>query len=97
MIQGRVTGVIWPNRSVEGLAGRKLALVSAYEGGQPTGRVVVAIDLLGVEAGAEVVVAFGSGARHAVNPAAGREVLADAAIIQRVDGTTCESPATGRH
>jgi microcompartment protein CcmK/EutM len=64
-------------------------LAAVTKDGRHTGRVVVAIDTLDVEAGAEVVVAFGSAARFAVASPAGQPVLADAAIIQRVEGSTC--------
>lgn len=89
MIRGRVIGTVWGARQVEGLSGRKLAVVCELSQGAPTGRVVVAIDHLGAELGREVVVSFGSGARAAVDRRAGRSVLADAAITQIVEGSTC--------
>ena len=79
-------GTLWGTRKVPQLEGRKLALVAELDGDTPTGRVVVAIDLLDAEAGREVVVAFGSGARRAVDAAGGRSVLADAAVVQIVEG-----------
>jgi len=82
-------GTVWGARHVPGLAGRKLALVSELDGGKPTGRVVVAIDLLDAEVGREVVVSFGSGARAAIDPEAGLAVLADAAVTQVIEGSSC--------
>ncbi len=82
MIVGTLIGTVWGARQVEALRGRKLALIREEQDGRPTGRVVVAIDTLDAEAGRTVVVAFGSGARAAVDPAAGRRCLADAAVGQ---------------
>ena len=86
MIRARVVGTVYGARHVAGLEGRRLVLAAELDGERPTGRVVVAIDTLGAGAGREVVVAFGSGARHAVDSARGRATLADAAVIQIVEG-----------
>ena len=93
MIRGQVTGVVWTNRQVSGLRGQKLVLVSELDQGVATGRVIVAIDTLDAEAGAQVVVGFGSAARNAIQPGPNRHVLADAAIIQRIDGSSDPGPA----
>ncbi len=89
MIVGTLIGTVWGARKVEALQGRKLALVAEERAGRPTGRVVVAIDTLDAEAGRTVVVAFGSGARAAVDRTAGRRCLADAAVVQVVEGDSC--------
>jgi microcompartment protein CcmK/EutM len=89
MMRGRVVGTIWGTRKVAGLEGRKLALVSELCDGRATGRVVVAIDLLDADAGSNVVVAFGSAARAAVDASGGRATLADAAVVQIVEGDSC--------
>lgn len=89
MIRGRIIGTVWGARQVPALGGRKLALVAEHVAGERTGRVVVAIDTLDAELGREVVVSFGSGARNAVDPGAGRACLADAAVTQVVEGDSC--------
>ena len=90
MIRAQLVGTVWASQHNPLLSGRKLVLAAELENGQPTGRVVVAIDTLGAEVGSEVVVAFGSGARNAVGAnAMGQPILADAAVIQRVEGSTC--------
>lgn len=88
MIRGRVIGTLWGAQHVPALAGRKLALVAQLDGAEPTGRVIVAIDLLHAEVGREVVVSFGSGARTAVDARGGRATLADAAITQIIEGSS---------
>jgi microcompartment protein CcmK/EutM len=60
------------------------------QGEQPTGRVIVAMDLLDAGRGDEVVVAFGSGARNAEVPGS-RDVLVDASVVQIIDGTSTGS------
>ena len=90
MIRAQLLGTVWASHRAQLLEGRKLVLAAEMENGQPTGRVVVAIDTLDVEAGADVIVAFGSGARNALAAKSeGQPVLADAAVIQRVEGSTC--------
>ena len=89
MIRGTMVGTVWAARKAPALDGRKLALVAELSSGQPTGRVVVAIDLLDAEVGREVVVSFGSGARIAVAGHRGYETLADAAITQVIEGSSC--------
>ena len=88
MIHARVLGSVWGARQVSALDGRKLAVVAELSGGEPSGRVIVAIDMLDAEVGREVVVSFGSGARQAVDPSAGRVTVVDAAITQIVEGRT---------
>ncbi len=88
MMHGRVMGTVWGARKVPALEGRKLALVAELSAGQPSGRVIVAIDGLDAEVGREVVVSFGSGARRSVDASAGRAALADAAVTQIVEGRT---------
>ena len=47
MMRGTVLGQVWATRQSPGLGGRKLVLVAARDAdGQPTGRVVVAVDTL---------------------------------------------------
>ncbi len=85
MIEGRVIGSVWGARHVPGVTGRKLALVAELHEGAPTGRVIVAIDGLDARPEQSVLVTFGSGARGAVDPDAGRAVLADAAIALLIE------------
>jgi len=89
-------GEVWATRKAPRLAGKKLLLVAETcatpAGEQPTGRVVVATDLLDAGQGDAVVVAFGSGARNAEVPGS-REVLVDAAVVQVIDGST--TPGAG--
>lgn len=96
MIRGRVMGEVWATKKAPRLAGRKLLLVAetrvTADGERPTGRVVVATDLLDAGQGDSVVVAFGSGARNASAPGS-RDVLVDAAVVQVIDGST--TPGAG--
>ena len=72
MIRGTVVGQVWATRKARGLDGRKLLLVAARDAdGQPSGRLVVAIDMLDARGGEDVTVAFGSGARNVLRPGAG--------------------------
>ncbi len=91
MIRGRVMGEVWATKKAPRLAGRKLLLVAetcvTSDGERPTGRVVVATDLLDAGQGDTVVVAFGSGARNAESPGS-RDVLVDAAVVQVIDGSS---------
>jgi len=84
-------GEVWATKKAPRLAGRKLLLVAetcmTSDGERPTGRVVVATDLLDAGQGDTVVVAFGSGARNAESPGS-RDVLIDAAVVQVVDGSS---------
>ena len=89
MIRARLVGTVWAAHKAAALEGRKLVLAAETQEGKPTGRVVVAIDTLDSDMGSDVVVAFGSGARSAVAPGEGRATLADAAVVQRVEGSTC--------
>lgn len=91
MIRGTIVGNVWATRQARGLAGRKLVLVAARDAeGQPTGRLVVAIDTLDAGAGDDVTVTFGSGARNVVangaDEAASRALLCDAAVAAIVEG-----------
>ncbi|HXI55130.1 MAG TPA: EutN/CcmL family microcompartment protein [Polyangia bacterium] len=88
MIRGTVLGQVWATRRAAGLDGRKLLLVAARDAeGQPTGRVVVAIDTLEAGAGDDVTVAFGSGARNVLRPGPdNRDLLCDAAVATIVEG-----------
>ncbi|HEX3698639.1 MAG TPA: EutN/CcmL family microcompartment protein [Polyangia bacterium] len=88
MIRGTVLGHVWATRRASGLDGRKLVLVAARDAdGQPTGRVVVAIDTLEAGDGDDVTVAFGSGARNVLRPGPeNRELLCDAAVATIVEG-----------
>jgi len=87
MIRGEVIGEVWATRKSPGIRGRKLLLVAEHStdesgsGSRPTGRVVVAADLLDAGEGDTVIVAFGSGARNAVK-AGDRSILVDAAVVQ---------------
>ncbi|HOU53537.1 MAG TPA: EutN/CcmL family microcompartment protein [Myxococcota bacterium] len=91
MTRGRVIGEVWATRRHPRMAGRKWLLVAEVratdQGEAFTGRVVVAADALDAGPGDPVVVAFGSGARNALE-ARSRDVLADAAIVQILDGTS---------
>lgn len=88
MIRGTVIGQVWATRKARGLDGQKLVLVAARDAdGQPTGRLVVAIDVLDARAGEDVTVAFGSGARNVLRPGPGnRDLLCDAAVAAIVEG-----------
>ncbi|HEY2899816.1 MAG TPA: EutN/CcmL family microcompartment protein [Polyangia bacterium] len=88
MMRGTVLGQVWATRRASGLDGRKLVLVAARDAdGQPTGRVVVAIDTLEAGDGDDVTVAFGSGARNVLRPGPeNRELLCDAAVATIVEG-----------
>jgi len=88
MIRGRVVGQVWATRKAPGLDGRKLLVVAAHDAeGQPTGRLVVAIDVLDAGVGEEVTVAFGSGARNVLRPGPeNRDLLCDAAVAAIVEG-----------
>ncbi|HOC99450.1 MAG TPA: EutN/CcmL family microcompartment protein [Myxococcota bacterium] len=92
MIRGMVIGEVWATRKNPALSGRKLLLVSQLavhiDGTRHfTGRVIVAMDNLDADVGQEVVVAFGSGARNAIEPGS-RAVLVDAAVVQIIDGSS---------
>jgi ethanolamine utilization protein EutN len=91
VIRGRVMGEVWATKKAPRLAGRKLLLIAetcVTSGGErPTGRVVVATDLLDAGQGDAVVVAFGSGARNAESPGS-RDVLVETAVVQIVDGSS---------
>jgi microcompartment protein CcmK/EutM len=88
VIRGTIVGNVWATRQAAGLAGRKLVLVAARDAdGQPSGRVVVAIDPLDAGVGDDVTVAFGSGARNVLAPGPdNRELLCDAAVATIVEG-----------
>ncbi len=88
MIRGTVVGQVWATRKARGLEGRKLLLVAARDAdGGPTGRLVVAIDVLDAGVGEDVTVAFGSGARNVLRPGPeNRDLLCDAAIAVIVEG-----------
>ena len=88
MIRGTVVGQVWATRKAPGLEGQRLLMVAVQDGdGQPTGRVVVASDVLDARAGEDVTVAFGSGARNVLRPGPGnRDLLCDAAIAAIVEG-----------
>jgi len=89
LIQGVVIGEVWATRKSPRLRNRKLLLVAetsdAGKGMDPTGRVLVAADNLDAGQGDRVVVAFGSGARNAIEPRS-RDVLVDAAVVQIIEG-----------
>jgi microcompartment protein CcmK/EutM len=88
MIRGTVVGEVWATRKARGLDGRKLVLVAARDAeGRASGRLVVAVDTLDARAGEDVTVAFGSGARNVLRPAAdNRDLLCDAAVAAIVEG-----------
>ena len=88
MIRGAVVGQVWATRKARGLEGRKLLVVAARDAeGRPTGRLVVAIDVLDAGVGEDVTVAFGSGARSVLRPGPeNRDLLCDAAIAAVVEG-----------
>jgi len=89
MIRGRVVGEVWATRKAPRLEGMKLLLVAEMTNDgdrvSATGRVVVACDTLDANVGDNVAVALGSGARNAISPGS-RDVLADAAVVQIIDG-----------
>lgn len=93
MIRGRVLGQVWATRKTPRFEGRKWMLVAEVRptttGEAFTGRVIVAADPLDAGPGDAVVVAFGSGARNALE-AGSRDVLVDAAIVQVIDGTSTD-------
>jgi microcompartment protein CcmK/EutM len=88
MIRGTVVGEVWATRKARGLEGRKLVLVAAQDAeGRPSGRLVVAVDVLDARAGEDVTVAFGSGARNVLRPGPdNRDLLCDAALAAIVEG-----------
>jgi microcompartment protein CcmK/EutM len=88
VIRGTVIGQVWATRQAPGLAGQKLVIVAARDAaGAPTGRLVVAIDVLDASGGEDVTVAFGSGARNVLRPGGdNRDLLCDAAIAAIVEG-----------
>ena len=88
MMRGKVIGQLWGARHVPGLDGQKLLLVAARDAaGRPTGRLVVATDVLDARGGEEVTVAFGSGARNVLRPGPeNRDLCCDAAIAAVVEG-----------
>ena len=91
MFIAKVKGTVVTTQKVQNMTGRKLLLVAetcvTSDGERPTGRVVVATDLLDAGQGDTVVVAFGSGARNAESPGS-RDVLVDAAVVQVIDGSS---------
>jgi ethanolamine utilization protein EutN len=88
MIRGTVVGQVWATRKARGLEGRKLLVVAVRNAeGHPTGRLVVAIDVLDAGVGEDVTVAFGSGARNVLRPGPeNRDLLCDAAVAAIVEG-----------
>jgi ethanolamine utilization protein EutN len=88
VIRGTVVGQVWATRQARGLDGRKLLVVAERDAdGQASGRLVVAIDVLGAGPGEDVTVAFGSGARNVLRPGPGnRDLLCDAAVAAIVEG-----------
>jgi microcompartment protein CcmK/EutM len=88
VIRGTIIGNVWATRQAAGLTGRKLVLVAERDAaGQPSGRVVVAIDTLDARSGQDVTVAFGSGARNVLRPGPeNRDLLCDAAVAMIVEG-----------
>jgi ethanolamine utilization protein EutN len=88
MIRGTVIGQIWATRKARGLEGQTLLLVAARDvDGAPTGRLIVASDVLDARAGEDVTVALGSGARNVLKPGPdNRDLLCDAAIAAIVEG-----------
>ncbi|HIA04903.1 MAG TPA: ethanolamine utilization protein EutN [Myxococcales bacterium] len=89
MIRAQLFGTVWASQCSPLLEGRKLVLAAETENGKRSGRVVVAIDTLGSSCGDDVVIAFGSGARNALSADNEQPILADAAVVQRVEGSTC--------
>ena len=92
MIRGKIIGEVWATKKTPDIEGKKLVLVSRLsvlpDGTRRSdGQVIVATDNLDSSVGQEVVVAFGSGARNAIEPLS-RTVLTDAAVVQIIDGST---------
>lgn len=81
-------GQVWASRQARGLDGQRLLLVAVRDGGgNHSGRLVVASDVLDARAGEDVTVAFGSGARNVLRPGPeNRDLLCDAAIAALVEG-----------
>jgi ethanolamine utilization protein EutN len=88
MIRGTVVGQVWATRKSRGLDGQKLVLVAARDAeGAPSGRLVVAVDVLDARSGDDVTVALGSGARNVLRPGPdNRDLLCDAAVAAIVEG-----------
>jgi microcompartment protein CcmK/EutM len=88
MIRGTVIGQVWATRKAPGLDKQTLLLVAARDAeGQPTGRLIVASDVLDARVGDDVTVALGSGARNVLKPGPdNRDLLCDAAIAAIVEG-----------
>jgi microcompartment protein CcmK/EutM len=88
VIRGTVVGQVWGTRKARGLDGQTLLLVAARDAeGNPSGRLIVAADVLDARTGDEVTVAFGSGARNVLRPGAeNRDLLCDAAVAAIVEG-----------
>jgi len=88
VIRGTVVGQVWATRQARGLDGRKMLVVAERAAdGKASGRIVVAIDVLGAGPGEDVTVAFGSGARNVLRPGPdNRDLLCDAAVAAIVEG-----------
>lgn len=88
MMRGTIIGQVWAARHAPGLDGQKLVIVAAVGAdGRPTGRLVVATDVLDARGGEDVTVAFGSGARNVVRRGPdNRDLLVDAAVATIVEG-----------
>jgi microcompartment protein CcmK/EutM len=89
VLKGRVIGEVWATKKCSALAPFRLKLVAEKDAAsKPTGRVLVALDILDAERGRSVLVSFGSGARNVVRPGAwdNRDILCDCAISQVIDG-----------
>jgi ethanolamine utilization protein EutN len=88
MIRGTVIGQVWATRRARGLDGQTLLLVAVRDAdGAPTGRLVVASDVLDARAGEDVTVALGSGARNVLKSGPdNRDLLCDAAVAAIVEG-----------
>lgn len=88
MMRGTVIGQVWAARHAPGLDGQRLLVVAARDAaGRPTGRLVVATDVLDARGGEDVTVAFGSGARNVLRPGPNnRDLCCDAAIAAIVEG-----------
>lgn len=87
MIRARVIGEVWATRKAPALGGRRLTLCAVCDAGADADRVVVAVDTLDADAGQDVLVSFGSGARNVLRPGPdNRDILCDAAVSLLVDG-----------
>lgn len=84
MFLGKIVGVVWSTKKVEGMASLKLLMVHPYNlDGDPVADIVVAADSLGAGIGENVIVAYGKAAREALG---NQDLPIEAGVVAIVDG-----------